>query len=865
MNKTTFTVKALLAATLLATYPPAFAGILTQRAQADFQARQKNGDLPRLPDKLTADERAALQFLYAYMPLGDVADFTPEFYLQNVQSTLQARDEMPWGKSVPEREWRHFVLPVRINNEMLDMARPSFFAELKERVKGLTMEDAILEVNHWCHEKVTYRPSDARTLPPLSAVRTALGRCGEESTFTVAALRSVGIPARQVYTPRWAHTDDNHAWVEAWANGKWYFLGACEPEAVLNLGWFNAPAARGMLMTTNAFGNYDGPEEQLDKNSTSTKINVTSGYALVKDIKVKVVDSEGKPIDEATVYFTLYNYAEFYPLAVKHTDSQGETSLLAGLGDLVVWATDGLNYGLAKVNSSTPQNVVTLSYDKNYSGSFDMDLNPPHPGGNLPNVTAEQSAENERRKALEDSIRSSYTSTFITAEQSAFLAKELNLDSERLCKVMADVRGNRATVESFLRKTSDRNKALLLLENVSVKDLGDISAEVLEDRMLVKRPAGMPDSIFGPYVLSPRIGFEGLRPFHALLEGMVKKHKLNDAHTIRQYVEDNVSLEKEWNPMNYAITPAGVFAAVKGDENSRKSFAVALARTAGVPARINPVNGNLEIGMDEIVRLHAGAGSQPEKTDVASGNALVSLKDVDGSTPKYYHHFTFSQIENGLPRLMEYPEDADVQTFASGAAMEPGQYLLLSGRRMADGGVLVHGEIFHAPRGEKVEKELQLRKDDTRLSVIGNFNSERLYRPLGQEAERSLLSTTGRGYYVLGLISPGHEPSAHALNDLSAAGKEIEALGQGKVVVLMNESDANRYEASLFPNLPGNVVLGIDTEGTKLKDLCDELHLKSETKPLFIVADTFNRIVWSSQGYNIGLGNSLLEVLKKCE
>lgn len=71
-------------------------------------------------------------------------------------------------------------------------------------------------------------------------VKTAYGRCGEESTFTVAALRSVGIPARQVYTPRWAHTDDNHAWVER-ADGEWYFFGACEPEPVLNLGWFNAP------------------------------------------------------------------------------------------------------------------------------------------------------------------------------------------------------------------------------------------------------------------------------------------------------------------------------------------------------------------------------------------------------------------------------------------------------------------------------------------------------------------------------------------------------------------------------------------------------------------------------------------------
>lgn len=94
-----------------------------------------------------------------------------------------------------------------------------FYEELKDRVKGLSLYDAVLEVNHWCHEKVIYTPSDARTSSPLASVKTAYGRCGEESTFTVAALRSVGIPARQVYTPRWAHTDDNHAWVEAWVNG----------------------------------------------------------------------------------------------------------------------------------------------------------------------------------------------------------------------------------------------------------------------------------------------------------------------------------------------------------------------------------------------------------------------------------------------------------------------------------------------------------------------------------------------------------------------------------------------------------------------------------------------------------------------
>jgi hypothetical protein len=41
----------------------------------------------------------------------------------------------------------------------------------------------------------------------------------------------------------------------------------------------------------------------------------------------------------------LYNYAQLYPLAVTKTDSSGNTSLLTGLGDLVVWASKGGFYG----------------------------------------------------------------------------------------------------------------------------------------------------------------------------------------------------------------------------------------------------------------------------------------------------------------------------------------------------------------------------------------------------------------------------------------------------------------------------------------------------------------------------------------
>ena len=252
-----------------------------------------NGDCFAVFDEqLSMQEREAMEFLYSSMPSADLADYAGEYFLKNVRLSLKARQEMAWGKAVLEDIFRHFVLPVRVNNERMDDFREVYYDELKERVKGLSLHDAALEINHWCHEKVTYIPSDARTSSPMATIVNAEGRCGEESTFTVSAMRAVGIPARQVYTPRWAHTDSNHAWVEVWIDGDWEFLGACEPEPELNVAWFNQPATRALLMHTRVRGDYHGKEDVIQRTNCFTEINVIDNYAPVRRSVVKIVDTE---------------------------------------------------------------------------------------------------------------------------------------------------------------------------------------------------------------------------------------------------------------------------------------------------------------------------------------------------------------------------------------------------------------------------------------------------------------------------------------------------------------------------------------------------------------------------------------------
>lgn len=832
---------------------------------------------------ISGDKETALKFLYAYMSDADMAAYPADFFSINVDATFKASEEMPWGTAVPEREFLHFVLPLRVNNEALDMSRPIFYEELKDRVKNLSMEEAILEVNHWCHEKATYRPSDGRTSSPLSTVSQAIGRCGEESTFAVAALRAVGIPARQVYTPRWAHTDDNHAWVEAWANGKWYFLGACEPEPVLNLAWFNAPASRGILMNTNVFGHYDGPEEQLSNTNITTTINVTENYAPIKEGIVIVKDKEGNLVEGATVRFGVYNYAEFYPIVTRRTDSDGTVTLTSGLGDLVVWATDGKNFALGQLKGSANDPLVLiLDKDNSFEGNIGFDITPPPSRPIVTNVTEEQKIENAVRTAYEDSLRNAYTSTFANLESIEKAAALLNLDKDRLTRILTDSRGNHKNIISVISNLDEgkREVALDLLEVVSEKDRRDISSDALRSHVEeFNNESCYPEEINKQYILNPRVENEKLVGYKQKLRDFYSesdriKFKKNP-ELLADWIITNVADNSEWNPLNLRMDPLSVAASRSAGPLSKKIFFVASARSLGIPSRMDLVRGEAQY-MDyngnwhDVLRSNSDAHSA--ECNIGQGTIKLNYEpQAYLSDPKYYSHFTISKIVDGLPHLLEYPEESTLsEIFDGDTELEAGQYMIVTGRRLADGGVLSEVSVFNIKNGESKELPLNIREDAEAVSVIGSLNAESIYHDLATDTDKSILSTTGRGYYVLGILRQGHEPSVHALNDISLLKDEFEKRssardGGEKIMLLFDKGESKGFDSSIFPNLPSNVVRGEESTGDIKREIVESLHLASDDLPIFVIADTFNRIVYVSQGYTIGLGEKLIRTLDKID
>ena len=827
---------------------------------------------------MTQQEKEALEFLYAYMPLGDIVNMAPDYYLDHYRMMRKALKEMPWGKSVPEREMRHFVLPVRVNNENLDSARYVFYDELAPRIKDMSMKDAVLEVNHWCHEKAVYMPSDRRTSSPLATVKTAYGRCGEESTLLVAALRSVGIPARQVYTPRWAHTDSNHAWVEAWVDGEWCFLGACEPEPVLNLGWFNAPASRGMLMHTNVFGRYNGPEEIVRETPNYTEINVIGHYAPESaSVTVTVVDKAGNPVEGARVNYQIYNYSEFNSVAFKLTDAEGHTELTAGLGDMMVFASKDGRFGFAKITYGKDEAVtVVLEYEESSKiPHIEMEIVPPVENAQLPDVTNEQRAENTRRMEYEDSLRNAYVATFFDKARAEACAAEFGLDADRVAHVLVASRGNHSEISAFLAQAAAAGRgeqALEMLLSIAEKDLRDTPSDVLADHLFGTDPCADVAKI-----LCPRVDTELLRPYRKYFHENIPQELADmvkaDPAMFVKWCKDNLAMHDAISLRYVQLDPKRVWETRLADKGSREIFFVTMCRSFGVAAWMDPVT--------RVVKYEGEDGyiydvdfDAAEQTVAPKGKLQLKYDEIPLlDDPKYEVHFSLSKFVNGNFQLQNF-DGSWKSLFKNPREMDCGYYMLVSGSRMSGGNVFADVEFFTIEEGKTAVVDLVMRDVADQIRVIGSFDSEMKYMSvisfadaqatssITSAVEKSVLETTGRGYFAVALVDYGTEPTNHAFMDISAVKEELEAWGRPILVVFATEDDYRKFRAEHF-NLPLTVHFGIDIDGQMRNMIAAEMKLdKGGRLPLIVVADTFNRVVFFSQGYSIGLGESLVKTSK---
>lgn len=831
-----------------------------KNAMKSYPEKKKEVDMA-LKDISDLDRQLCLQYLYAFMPLADIITYPVSHIYEFADNAVTARETISYVQDIPTEIFLAYVLYYRINNETIDSHRKIFYSELLPRIQKKSMKDAILEVNYWCYEKATYIPTDDRTISPLGMIKAAKGRCGEESTLAVAALRSVGIPARQCYVPRWAHCDDNHAWVEVWADGIWYYLGACEPEPILNKGWFTAAASKSMLVHSKAFSHYIIEEGNKQETPLFELVNSTKNYGKCKNITV-IIKENGILQPQIPVRFELINYSELYPIYTGITDEEGKVSFVTGYGDIYIEAAKEdklIGYKLdvrkeEQVILDFSQEELTISpYNLDSVIEKNFDMVPPTERIDETIPIDSKLLEIHKAKIADcEMIRSSYEKTFFQKEQ-------IEKGSPDYYRVLA--KGNWKEVDAFLEnKEFPMQDKLDLLSTLREKDFVDITKEILAEYLKEASPwkGRYPKEIFQKYVLAPRIKNEmilanrrKIRKFFE--EQKVKGEFFTDAVDVWDYLTKMIEIKEDYDCENIdADSYGGLYYKMCGTYQFPVLF-VSACRALGMAARINPVTQVPEY----IFQKKDGTIQYIPLTNTSLENEnkdFVSLKLINGAQKplKYETHFTIGYLENGFYQTLQYTDFLLEKEIT--LSIRPGSYRIITSARQIDGAVLAKTYLFHTDNKKEIS-----------IDLVPDHTKEKLKDveiPDISFGQASLYQECKENYSIIIFAEPGKEPTEHLLQELLEHKKRYEVLKYPILILISdNSSIQNPTLQRVLKELSHARALIFEN-----REYLHQLHVKmqvgDERLPFALVMSPEKKGLFAFANYNIGTAETMLSIIK---
>lgn len=815
------------------------------RIQENYQKLEEK--LPHIFKEISrkigeCDEETALacKYLYTTMPYSDMGNYSFETFLDFAAHGVYLWKEKPQVKALPEEIFLNYVLYHRINEEEIAPCRSLFCKEIGSRVDGKTVEEAVIEVNFWCAREATYHSTDERTLSALTVYRRGNGRCGEESVFTVNALRSVGIPARQVYAPRWSHCDDNHAWFEVWCNGTWHFQGACEPEMVLDRGWFNNASSRAMMVHSRLFDVPFGEGEIIGREGLATMTNELSRYARTKEITVKVTDTLGNPVKDAEVFFEVLNYSEYFCVAEKMTDETGTVKLTTGLGSfhISVSRKDGDKLftvcGFIDAGKEDTCILVLKEYEPKETWQA-ADIIAPLDAPVNTNMPDEKQKETGRlRLAQVNALREKKTKNWVNPECAAFMNKKVT--------DMTDALGS-----SYRRA---------MLSVISEKDRTDCISEVLEEHLDYSMPySGVTsEETYVNYVMNPRIDNEIMRKYR---QDILEKFSTEEQDKFRENpreiwetVDKMIVSCPEGERASVITTPAGCLKTGIGSFLSKKILFVAIARTLGIPARLNPSDKSMEyMAEGEFVSVLA----QTQK------NCTLVLEETDGTVWKYFQNWSIAKMEEGRYVSLKL-ENKVFEERKLILKLETGDYRIITSNRLPNGNIFANQYEFSLHEGQEKHVEMKLRQANLE-DMLENISI--LDFPLKKEdgTQVNASEITEGGKHILLFLEEEKEPTEHILNEMMEQKEEFRKYVDRIVFIVRTKEALSTPTLARTLETLGNVKVYYDDFSEIINTLGRRMYVDPDKLPLIIVTNGKLNGIYATSGYNVGTGDMLLRLM----
>lgn len=845
-----------------------FSAHLQEYAQKKYEDRLNyyhgiQDDLDEGFKNCTEEEAILMRFLYGTMPVRDAGEYEFRIFLDYVKHALWLRKHVPWCAELPEDMFLHYVLYYRINSEDISECRGFFYEQLKDRIEGMTMEEAVLEINYWCAEHVVYEATDSRTASPMTMYRCGKGRCGEESTFTVSAYRSMGIPARQVYAPRWAHCDDNHAWAEVYLDGQWHYIGACEPEERPDRGWFAGPASRAILIHCRTFSDYvsNSDEKCIGREEGVFFYNTTPSYAEVKTLTVTVLDKDNRPAEGAFITLQILNMAEFSIAARLITDKFGQVQITMGLGDVLIRAVKDGWFAEKIINPGNCEQEELVLADSLDDRVWIKDkwtkISLEAPAEDPARIHGETEEEKQRR-----TLRTEEANQLRERRLDSFYEAEIVQRYPREAQMFRTAGGNAGEIAAFLGRDDNPDRGRLLHQLV-LKDYKDLKADILESHLdwnhgVQEYPGEMAEK----YLLNPRVYLEELTPYRSFILDFFsadeKELFAKDPEALWCYIRREITWDPEADYKTICATPVGCLKMKQGNPNAQKILFVAVLRTLGVPARYNQITGAPEYYDGTEFRVPVGAG------DVKFGKkATLTLTSEDGDKWNYFQNWSLGLLKETDFVSLDY-EGIRYNDNSLTLELEAGVYRMITSLRRPDGGQQVCVRCFTLKEGEHRQLESVLWESDMDDMLVKAQLQD--FHVMTDENKASALSEICGGQPVLlAFLGVGAEPTEHVLNELLDAKEMWNRSGARLLLILRSTNELENATLKKVLESLDNLEIYFDPNKEDAAQVALRLEADPEKLPVFAVLDKNMAGLYGLSGYHVGSVDLMMRIWKQTE
>ena len=624
-----------------------------------------------------------------------------------------------------------------------------------------------------------------------------------------------------------------------------------------------------MIIHSRMFSDYVENEEIVTHEGLTTVCNELSRYADTQTFSVTVTEN-GQPLSGVTLRIELLNYSEFFPISTLVTDENGKASITLGLGDLHIHALKDGRFITRLVDTRKEPSVqidftnASACQTTELDGA-EYDVVPPKDNMKFAvRLTDEQKATQQQRFDHAASLLHRKEGTFHTEQSAAQAAQALGLDgvcAEYAAKALFDAKGNADEVHTFLQNAADSKQMQLrakLLHQLTVKDQTDLKADILEQHMLLAPAQGdLPEEIYIPYLLSPRVEHETLTAFRqGLLDAFSAEQKelfAADPHQLWAWILQHISSNDDREYGSLTTTPNALLKVGYGSHNSKKVLFTAICRTIGVPARINPETHAVQFYRD-------GGFHNVEQSE--QGSVLpFTLLSGDDTKWVYFQNWSLALLRDGVYTTLNLSE-REWKDGRLDCELTPGDYRLITAKRMPNGSLFAKEYRFTVAQDKPQQLTIRLR--DTRISDMLE-NMDILPFSLQDENGGKIAAqqlTEGRSN-ILFWLEEGKEPTEHILNELIEHHERYNALDAQLIFILRSQQAKSNHTLARALELLPKVTICYDDFRDNVSSLARRMYVDPDKLPLIIVTKPGLNGIFATSGYNVGMGDLLIKILSE--